>query len=166
MARSSKQHLEAIVHFRKALLALLAISEPRNDPFMRSQTLGPRGGVTEEWFGARSELDRATPAASAAFRTAGTIISWKRPGSWERVMLDPAHSWSTILDEFPMFSAVDLLACCDRAVGFFEAGLHTAERRPVARTMNGTLKWVSGVAAAVIGTVIAAFIVWRLGWNR
>lgn len=166
MARSAKQHLEAVVHFRQALLTLLSMSEPRNDPFGRSQTIGPRGGVTGEWLAARSEVDRATPAASAAFLAAGVIVSWKRPGSWELRPLDPAQAWSTILDEYPMFGTDTLLACCDRAVGFFEAGLHPPERRPVVRTVNSTLKWVAGLAAAVLAAVIAAYIVWRLGWNR
>lgn len=79
--------------------------------------------------------------------------------------MDPARAWSTILDEHPWFAVDTLLACCDQAIGYFEAGLHPRGASDVRRVAEGGFKLASKIVVGVAIAVISGYLIWRFGWT-
>jgi hypothetical protein len=161
--KQRERHLEHLNRFTRALNELFEVSdfnEAWGDP-----RVTPKPGREQEWWGKKGAVDRAAPAAAAAFDAAGVCVEWKPPGTMNRYNINPASNWSTVLDGHPRFELWVLEAVCNQAAGSLEAGVNEPKRQILpAGAASHAIVWTLGIVGTVIAGLIVAGLAYRWGW--
>jgi hypothetical protein len=172
-----RTRLADLTAFVDALNALLEVCEPRQMTYSGPATFVPKEGQESEAIRRRFEVDRIAGRAAYAYAEAGSIIDWKPRGTMQTQPVNPATVWGTILDPDPIVPVSLILACAAQATGILEMRIEQAEEeernppppppRPPRQSrlrwshLAPVVKWVGGIA----GAVIVAGLTYLLGWR-
>lgn len=129
------------------------------------------------------EVNHKAGSAAYALQSVGMCVAWKPPGQPPGYSqnVNPAQSWTTILEPFPMFGPDVILAVCDQTMGALSSQAMEAEEheqsfegkvahaagfldrvRPHRRSHRAGV--VQGVAGTVVGGLIVGYVLHVLGW--
>lgn len=142
-ADTYRRYARDIKTFMDALARLLEVMDPDAGALTPGSPRRwmPRPGLESEAARRRGAVDLVTGRAARAFDAAGMVVSWKPRGTWQEVPVNPATSWSTIIDFDPRFDVDVIVSCAGQAVGILEMHAEDAEEqererraRPVRRT--------------------------------
>ena len=169
MRRAEREkRIQELRDFHEVLGELIMVSDAEDLSYSGPPTLVSKKGCQAEWGAARAKVDRLAPRAAHTFLAVGVGMSYKPPGTMQRVPVNPAASWATMVSDRPMFSPSDMEACINQAIGALEANLGSSSepaREPIPGARH-VPTIVVGLTIGVASTVASGLILWWLGVGR
>lgn len=183
-----RARLRRVEAFHDGLVELLGECEPV-DRHLGQLVWQPKAGRDEAANRLAVELERRTQPAAEVVQECGATVELRAAGTWQTREANPVLLWRTLFDR-PVLPADLIIGQCNRAIGMLRAQIEDAEAheataagriesrldgpRGIWRALRGarhdvrehqSVAW-RGFAGGIVAAVIAAGIVYRLGWNQ